>query len=138
MPHDLTSLTKCFVRWIILSKNAGENIFSNIHKVLAISFCNWSNFDTSITFQHNELKNRHNLVMTYRTFFGKIDQIAIRNKCCLCIWKSWDLSPTNFNSFISTNALILEEYSSGIFTLNKHWHSTRFSSFVNAKHSGGK
>ena len=131
-PHSFTSRTKCTVRWIMMSKKEGGKYFSSKHNVLTNSDCSKSSVNGSITLEHIELKNEHNLVIANLTSFVETTRKASSNNYYIKIWQSYVFIPISLKSFIDTNLLKLEVYPLDTFTEANHSQNFLFSCLDNA------
>ena len=85
-PQHLISLTRCTIKWIIMSKKAGGKYISNWHSIIAASFSSSSNLIGSMTLLHMAWKKKHRRVMANLTLFVKMSSIATVNNCCINTW----------------------------------------------------
>ena len=127
-PHNLISLTRWTIKWIIMSKNDGEKYISNWQRKIQLLRVN--------DFATDNIK--HKRVMATLTLLGKILQIAIDNSCCIKTWQSWDFKPNNFISLRATRLLIFKKYHCGNLTLRRHWQKLFFFVVDIVWHAGGR
>jgi len=136
--HNWISLTKCTIKWTIMSKNGGGKYISNWQRTMAVSFSKSSNCRGSMALLEIALKTKYKRVIATLTLSGKIPRIATCNSYCINTWESWDFKPTNFRSLMDTRLLIFEEYPCGTFRLHRLSQKLLFSFVDIVWQAGGK
>ena len=100
-PHNLISLTRWIIKWIIMSKNEGRKYIFNWQRMMETSFFKSSNCWGSMNLLKITLKKKHKRVMATLTLSGKILRMATDNSCCINsdnhetsgqpIWDHWQI-----------------------------------------------
>ena len=101
-PTSSTSRSKWRARCTIISKKAGGNIISILHKITTMSSFIWfktSNFNVR---EHKSLKNKHNSINVVRILLLKYQRIATGSNHCKSTWKSWLFIPEIVPSLVFT------------------------------------
>jgi hypothetical protein len=90
-PHNSSSSTRCTKRCIMMSKNEGENSYSNNTRVIVTSFLSSPIVVRSRILAHSFLKTRHKHIMAILQPFDIRSHMHRDNILCIITWKSCDL-----------------------------------------------
>lgn len=129
-PQILASLPKCMAKWAITSETFGRRgwggggqIVPNLHKVVAIFFCNASKSSVLCFSEHNSLYKLHDSITLEHTHFTGKESRKVTRRNCITMWQSCDFNCVllRYCKFIHRD--ILDEYPSKTFKSCKPYPS---------------